>query len=120
MSDYLPWRLQGTYLEACNCDPICPCRTIDSERGGRSTFGECLGALSWQIETGSAGSVDLAGQRVVLASRYHDDEEGSPWSWVLFVEERTDQRQRDALEQIWTGRLGGTPGAAVPVGMEEE
>ncbi len=114
MSDYLPWRLQGTYLEACNCDPICPCRTIDGQRGGRSTYGECLGALSWQIEVGKAGPVDLAGQRVVLVSRYHDDEEGSPWSWMLFVEERAGERQREVLEQIWTGRLGGTPGRQFP------
>ena len=114
MSDYLPWRLSGTYLEACNCDPICPCRTIDGDKGGRSTFGECLGALSWQVENGSAGGVDLSGMRVVMANRYHDDEEGSPWSWILFLERRADQAQRDALEQIWTGALGGTPEAQFP------
>jgi len=114
VSEYLPWRLRGTYLEACNCDPICPCRTIEGERGGRSTYGECLGALSWRIEAGNAGPIDLSSQRVVLASRYHDDEDGSPWTWVLFVEERADERQREALEQIWTGRLGGTPQRQFP------
>jgi hypothetical protein len=109
VSEYLPWGLRGTYLEACNCDPICPCRTIDGEKGGRSTFGECLGALSWQVEDGEAGGVDLSGQRVVLVSRYHDDEEGSPWSWILFLESRGTDEQRDALTRIWTGELGGTP-----------
>jgi hypothetical protein len=119
VSEYLPWRLRGTYLEACNCDPICPCRTIDGEGGGRSTYGECLGALSWRIEAGSAGAVELSSQRVVLASRYHDDEQGSPWTWVLFVEERADERQREALEQIWTGRLGGTPQRQFPWAWKE-
>jgi hypothetical protein len=114
VTEFLPWSLRGTYLEACNCDPICPCRTIDGERGGRSTYGECLGALSWQIEEGAAGKVDLSGQRLVLASRYHDDEEGSPWSWILFLESRADEVQRDALTQIWTGRLGGTPQRQFP------
>ena len=109
MNGYLPWRLRGTYLEACNCDPICPCRTIDGARGGRSTYGECLGALSWQIEDGAAAEVDLSGQRVVLVSRYHDDEEGSPWTWILFLESRGTDEQRDALTRIWTGELGGTP-----------
>ena len=33
--------LTGTTLEACNCDPICPCRRIDGVPGGRSTHGEC-------------------------------------------------------------------------------
>ena len=28
------WHLRGTTLEACNCDPICPCRRIDGVPGG--------------------------------------------------------------------------------------
>ena len=108
MNDYLPWELDGSYLESCNCDPICPCRTIGGRSGGRSTHGLCLGALSWQIERGRAGAVDLSGLRVVLASRYHDDEPGSPWSFFLYLDERGDERQREALEEIFLGRLGGT------------
>lgn len=114
MPDLLPWEIAGTYLEACNCDPICPCRTIDGTRGGRSTHGECLGALSWRIENGRAGEVELAGLTAVLANRYHDDEEGSPWRFMLYVDERGDEAQRDALEQIFLGRLGGTPKEQFP------
>ena len=32
------WQISGTYLEACNCDAICPCRRIDGRQGGRSTY----------------------------------------------------------------------------------
>jgi hypothetical protein len=73
-----------------------------------------MGALSWQIERGQAGEIDLGGLRVLLASRYDDDEPGSPWSFVLYVDERGDQQQRDALEQIFLGRLGGTAGQQFP------
>ena len=83
MGEYLPWQLRGTYLESCNCDAICPCRTIGGRKGGRSTYGECLGALSWRIEAGHAGEVSLSGLDVVTANRYHDDEPGSPWSFVV-------------------------------------
>jgi len=103
------WRIRGTYLEVCNCDPICPCRRIDRVKGGRSTYGECTGALSWRIEEGSAGEVDLASLLVVLVSWYSDDEPGSPWRWELHLDERADAGQRTALEAIFTGRLGGTP-----------
>jgi len=119
VSEYLPWRLRGTYLEACNCDPICPCRTIDGQRGGRSTYGECVGARSWRIEEGAAGEVDLGGLRVLLVSRYHDDEEGSPWSWILFLESRGTGEQIDALTRIWTGQLGGTPLRQFPWAWKE-
>ncbi len=114
VSEFLPWHLAGTYLEACNCLPICPCRRIDGAQGGRSTYRECLGALSWRVERGKAGSVDLSGLRIVIASRYHDDEEGSPWTWILFLEKRAEDRQREALEQIWKGELGGTPQRQFP------
>jgi hypothetical protein len=113
-SRLLPWELVGTYLEACNCDPICPCRTIDGRKGGRSTHGECLGALSWRIGDGRAGDVGLSDLGVVLVSRYHDDEPRSPWRYILYVDERGDGSQRDALTRIFTGGLGGTPGEQFP------
>jgi hypothetical protein len=111
---YLPWRVAGSYLEACNCEAICPCRTVGGRPGGRSTYGVCEGALSWQIEAGSAGALELDGLRVVLALRYDDDEPGSPWNFTLYVDERGDHRQREALEGIYLGRLGGTPEQQFP------
>jgi hypothetical protein len=112
--ELLPWRVVGTYLEACNCDPICPCRTIDGRPGGRSTHGECLGALSWRVQSGHAGARDLAGSTAVMATRYHDDEPGSPWSFALYVDERAESAARDALARILLGRLGGTPERQFP------
>jgi hypothetical protein len=106
--DMLPWRISGSYLEACNCEAICPCRRIGGRPGGRSTYGECLGALSWIVEEGQAGDVDVAGMRVVMSCRYHDDEPGSPWTYVLFVDARSEEGQRQAMADIFTGRLGGT------------
>lgn len=102
------YRVHGTYLESCNCEAICPCRRIDGRLGGRSTYGICMGALSWQLEEGVSDGVDLAGLRVVLALRYDDDEAGSPWTFVLHVDERGDAGQRAALEEVFLGRRGGT------------
>jgi len=114
LDTYFPWRISGTYLEACNCEAICPCRRIGGRTGGRSTYGVCLGSLSWQIEEGGAGDVGLAGMRAVLANRYDDDELDSPWSFVLYIDQRGNDRQREALESIFLGRLGGTPELQFP------
>jgi len=51
---------------------------------------------------------------MLLVLRYDDDEPGSPWSFVLYVDEHGDDRQRDALSQIFLGRLGGTPERRFP------
>jgi hypothetical protein len=104
----ISWRVTGDYLEACNCGAICPCRRIGGVAGGRSTFGECLGALSWGITRGHAGNVDLARLAVVLVSRYSDDEEGSPWTFALYLDEQANGDQLRALEAIFLGRLGGS------------
>jgi hypothetical protein len=101
------YRVRGTYLESCNCDAPCPCRRIDGRPGGRSTLGICDGALSWSIEEGSADDIELSGLGVVLAARYSDDEKGSPWTFALFVDERGDAGQREALGRIFSGALGG-------------
>jgi hypothetical protein len=108
------WELSGTYLEVCNCEAICPCRRIDGNAGGRSTYGECAGALSWRIVDGQVDGLDMAGLAVVLAIWYSDDEPGSPWSWVLYVDERADSPRRAALEDVFAGRLGGTPLSQFP------
>ncbi len=103
------WQIDGTYLETCNCDAICPCRTVGGRRGGRSTHGTCFGALSWLVERGRLGSLDLSGLGAVLVCGYDDDEPGSPWRVILLVDSRGTPAQRDALADILLGRLGGTP-----------
>ncbi len=103
----MSWQIRGTYFEACNCDAICPCRRIDGVPGGRSTHGVCMGVLSWLIEEGFADGTDLTGLPVAVASRYSDDEPGSPWTWIMYLDVRASGEQRSALEAIFAGRLGG-------------
>ncbi len=56
----------------------------------------------------------MTGLGIVLALVYDDDEAGSPWRFWLYLDERGDEAQRDALEQIFLGRLGGTPDEQFP------
>lgn len=103
----MTWRIAGAYFESCNCEAICPCRMVGTVPGGRSTYGICYGALSWRIDRGHHGDTDLSGLATALTIRYDDDEQGSPWSIVLHVDERGDPAQRAALEDIFLGESGG-------------
>jgi hypothetical protein len=42
-----------------------------------------------------------------LLLRYDDDEPGSPWTLVLYVDREADEPQRAELEDIFLGRRGG-------------
>ena len=93
--------MAGTYLEACNCDAICPCRRVNGFSVERSTHGLCYGVLSWRVDEGHADGVDLAGTGAVMTYSYDDDEPGSPWTLVLHFDGPA------ALADILLGRLGG-------------
>jgi hypothetical protein len=66
-----------------------------------------MGVLSWLVEDGVADGIDLSGLPVALACRYSDDEPGSPWTWVLYLDAGASREQLAALEGIFSGRLGG-------------
>jgi hypothetical protein len=66
-----------------------------------------MGVISWLIEEGAVDGTDLSGLPVALACSYSDDEPGSPWTWVLYLDARASSEQLAALEAIYAGRLGG-------------
>jgi hypothetical protein len=103
------WQVRGSYFEGCNCEAICPCRSVRGAPGGPSTYGECYGALSWHVHEGHADTVDLADRLVVMTLRYFDRVQPStPWEVVLYVDDRSDEAQVEALAAIFLGRAGGT------------
>ncbi len=109
MTSPLPWRVAGSYFEACNCDPICPCRRQGGQKAtDGSTYGVCDFALSWLIEHGRAGETELAGLGAVLAGYYRDDEPGKPWRVTLYIDQQATSAQEEALTRIFLGRAGGT------------
>jgi hypothetical protein len=108
------YRVRGAYFESCNCDAICPCRMIGGVPGGRSTYGVCNGVLSWRIDEGRVGDVDVAGLATVLVVSYDDDEPGSPWSVLLHIDDRADEPQHGALAQVFLGGLGGPHVSRLP------
>lgn len=104
------WRVSGSYFEACNCEAICPCRWQGGMKvtSGGSTYGVCDFALSWFIQQGAHGPVDLSGLSVVMAGSYTDDEAGKPWRVTLYVDEGASDDRAASLTNIFLGRAGGT------------
>src|SRR5256885_4288703 len=103
------WRVRGSYFEGCNCEAICPCRSVNGRPGGSSTFGECYGALSWWIEDGHWGDTDLSGLKTVMTLRYFDRVQPSTqWEVVLYVDANGNEAQQAAMADIFLGRAAGT------------
>jgi hypothetical protein len=108
----IDWMVAGSYFEGCNCEAICPCRSVRGAPGGPSSHGECYGALSWHVHRGHADGVSLDDLMVVMTLRYFDARQPStPWEVVLYLDDRADTPQAAALTSIFLGRAGGTVAA---------
>jgi hypothetical protein len=110
----MSYTVEGAYFESCNCEAICPCRMVGGVAGDRSTYGFCYGVLCWRIDAGEVNGTDVTGLLTALACRYDDDEPGSPWTFVLYVDARGNTKQWCALAELFLGRAGDGHIAVLP------
>ena len=102
------WHLVGDWFDTCNCSIPCPCTFAQAP-----TTGDCEGILAWHIRRGNYGDTRLDGLSVVAAGAF----QGNLWegktkvSMGIFMDERADEVQRQALQMIFCGRAGGWPAA---------
>lgn len=96
------WQLRGTLLIACNCDWGCPCNF-----NAPPTKGKCEGGWTWHVDEGAYGDVSLDGLNFSVYVDWPGAiHEGDGVALVL-VDERADERQRDAIETLVGGGVGG-------------
>ena len=98
------WKIAGSYFEACNCDVACPCLFLSPP-----TSGDCTDLLAWHIDQGRFGQIDLDGLNAVLALHSPGHMLEVKWKAALYIDERANQDQQDALTQIFSGQAGGPP-----------
>jgi hypothetical protein len=96
------WNLNGTYLEACNCEAACPCVFLSPP-----TEGDCTALVAWHIDKGSFGDVPLNGLNVVLVVYTPGHMLHTKWQTALYLDDRATAAQGDALTQIYSGQAGG-------------
>ena len=96
------WRISGTYLETCNCDPGCGCNF----RGvPNSPEGNCEAFLAHDIERGEFEGVDLGGTKVAWALWWPGAIHDGGGHGHAYVDCETDD-QFDSLRRMWRGEEG--------------
>ena len=96
------WSVQGTYFEACNCDIPCPCIFLRNP-----SKGYCQALVNWQIDNGHFNGTTLDDLNVSLFAHIPGFIADGNWTVDLYIDERADDKQRDAIGQIWGGKVGG-------------
>ncbi len=98
------WSLEADFLQACNCDYGCPC-----EFSAPPTRGFCEGTGAWKINKGHFGDVPLDGLGVGFAAHWPKAIHEGNGTLALFVDERANPKQREAILTICSGQAGGLP-----------
>ena len=110
------WSLTGEYFENCNCDVVCPCLVSTAPPlTGRPTRGVCDVALVFHVDQGRYGETALDGLNVVIAARAPGPMAEGAWSLAVYIDERADAPQTDALGAIFSGAAGGPMAAFAPL-----
>lgn len=113
MSDHPSWSLKGNYFESCNCDLVCPCIFLMPP-----TQGHCKALVGWHIAEGNMQSTRLDNLNVAVWLHSPGSLTDGGWRLALYIDERADQAQKDALTKIYGGEVGGHP--AVLAGFVSE
>jgi hypothetical protein len=95
----IEWVINAREFANCNCSYGCPCQF-----NAPPTHGYCEAAGGFQIETGRFGDVKLDGLRAAAVYAWPGPVHKGNGRMQLIVDEGADERQRDALVRIMSGR----------------
>ena len=102
----MSWKIEGTDFESCNCEAACPCVFLS-----KPTDGECGVMIAWHINKGKFEDVALDGLSVAFAVRSPGHMAQVKWDAAVCLDERANEKQKEALSKIFAGQAGGHPAA---------
>ena len=98
----MAYKLEGSLLEVCNCDVLCPCWVgMDPDNG------TCDTALAHHFEKGDIDGVDVSGLTMGFTAHVPGNILQGNWRVVVHIDERATKQQEEALLTVYTGKQGG-------------
>ena len=117
--DGVPYRVTGSYVQACACDRICE-TALEGPRG------RCAFVAALHVDAGQRGDTPLAGLEVAVvgtAAEGRSTSEKQPIA-AIFVDRRANPAQAEALAALiaekFSERLGGPLPAPKPIALRVE
>ena len=108
----MAWNLEGSYVETCSCELMCPCN-LSLDHG--ATYDFCRVTLAFNIREGEIEGTDVGGLKVVAIAESPKVMTEGNWKLGVFVDEQASDEQAGKLVQAFGGQLGGPMGALAPL-----
>ncbi len=96
------YQFNGTLLEACNCDVLCPCWI-----GEDPDNGTCQSVIAYHLDSGAIRGVDVGGLTLASVVFIPGNVLAGNWKQLVFVDEAASDEQAEALVDAFSGKLGG-------------
>ncbi len=101
-AQFTKYQVEGQLLEVCTCNILCPCWVGEDPDGGT-----CDGVLAWHYDKGVVNGVDVSGRTFVILTHIPGNILKGDWRIVAYIDDGATDDQRNALLDMWTGKLGG-------------
>jgi hypothetical protein len=104
MADIPQWWMKGDWFDVCSCNIPCPCTFAQAP-----TNNHCDGLFPYHIREGEYGGIKLDDLTIIGVSRIDGNfwTRGAAVTHGIFIDERADERQREAIQQVFSGKAGG-------------
>ncbi len=97
------YSLQGTLLEACSCNVLCPCWI-----GEDPDKGTCDAFVAYHFDKGKINGVDISGLSMVNVCKIPGNVLAPhTWKVLMLVDDDATDEQLQALQDAYSGKLGG-------------
>ena len=99
------YQLQGTLLEACTCDVLCPCWIGEDPDGGT-----CQSIMAYHLDGGTINGVDVSGLTLAAVVFIPGNVLAGNWTQAVFVDDRATASRSRRCSPAFGGALGGPLG----------
>ena len=96
------YQLEGTLLEVCNCETLCPCWIGDDPDNGY-----CQSVVAYNLKKGTINGIDVSGLTLIGVVHIPGNILEGNWKQAVLVDDRATDEQMDAMLQCFGGALGG-------------
>jgi hypothetical protein len=96
------YQLEGTLLEVCNCETLCPCWIGDDPDNGT-----CQSVIAYNLTKGNIRGVPVDGLTLANVVFIPGNVLEGNWRVLTFVDDRASDEQAEALVDCFSGKLGG-------------
>ena len=110
------WKIEGQYMETCNCTFLCPC--ITSNLQAAPTEGDCKAAIAMKIDSGQKDGVKLDGLSFIVLMRAPGPMFEGNIKVGLIIDDKANAAQTEAISAIASGAAGGPMANLAPLVSE--